>query len=119
MQYYGSTDQGIRRGSNQDAFLLKTSGNLLIATVCDGMGGANGGNVASAIAVETYTKKLAKYITSALSFVYLGDIPEFGEPCEDFPEIPLSELAAKHNPPITKSGLNHRLKKLLALAGKE
>ena len=38
---------------------------------------------------------------------------------EDFPEIPLSELAAKHNPPITKSGLNHRLKKLLALAGKE
>ena len=38
---------------------------------------------------------------------------------EDFPEIPLSELAAKHNPPITKSGLNHRLKKLLALAGME
>jgi DNA-binding protein WhiA len=38
---------------------------------------------------------------------------------EDFPEISLSELAAKHNPPITKSGLNHRLKKLLALAGKE
>ena len=38
---------------------------------------------------------------------------------EDFPEIPLSELAAKHNPPITKSGHNHRLKKLLALAGME
>jgi DNA-binding protein WhiA len=36
---------------------------------------------------------------------------------EDFPEISLSELAAKHNPPITKSGLNHRLKKLLELAG--
>ena len=31
----------------------------------------------------------------------------------------LSELAALHQPPITKSGLNHRLKKLLALAGKE
>lgn len=38
---------------------------------------------------------------------------------EDFPEIPLSELAAKHSPAITKSGLNHRLNKLLALAGKE
>lgn len=95
MQYYGSTDQGIRRSNNQDAFLLKTSGNLLIATVCDGMGGANGGNIASAIAVETYTKKLAKYITSALSFVYLGDIPEFGEPCEDFPDIRLGDFIAK------------------------
>ncbi len=95
MQYFGSTDQGIRRNSNQDAFLLKTSGNLLIATVCDGMGGANGGNVASSIAVETYSKKLAKYITSALSFVYLGDIPEFGEPCEDFPDIRLSDFITK------------------------
>ena len=95
MQYYGSTDQGIRRSSNQDAYLLKTSGNLLIATVCDGMGGANGGNVASAIAVETYTKKLAKYITSALSFVYLGDIPEFGEPCEDFPDIRVGDFITK------------------------
>ncbi len=38
---------------------------------------------------------------------------------EDFPELSLSDLAAKHSPPITKSGLNHRLKKLLALAGKD
>ena len=38
---------------------------------------------------------------------------------EDFPELSLADLAAKHSPAITKSGLNHRLKKLLALAGKE
>ena len=36
---------------------------------------------------------------------------------EDFPELSLVDLAAKHSPPITKSGLNHRLKKLLELAG--
>lgn len=36
---------------------------------------------------------------------------------EDFPELSLSDLAAKHSPPITKSGLNHRLKKLLDIAG--
>ena len=36
---------------------------------------------------------------------------------EDFPELSLADLAAKHSPPITKSGLNHRLKKLLELAG--
>ena len=95
MHYYGSTDQGIRRSSNQDAFLLKIAGNILIATVCDGMGGANGGNVASSLAVETYTKKLSKYISSALSFVFLGDIPEFGEQCDNFPDVPISDFITK------------------------
>lgn len=38
---------------------------------------------------------------------------------EDFPELSLSDLAAKHSPPITKSGLNHRLKKLLEISGKD
>ncbi len=95
MQYYGSTNQGIRRSSNQDAFQIKIAGNLLIASVCDGMGGANGGNVASAIAVEAYTKKLAKYISSALSFVYLGDIPEFGESCKEFPDLRLGDFISK------------------------
>jgi len=95
MLYYGATDQGIRRSSNQDAFQIKIAGNLLIAAVCDGMGGANGGNVASTLGVETYTKKLSRYINSALSFVYLGDIPEFGAPCEDFPDLRLCDFIEK------------------------
>ena len=33
------------------------------------------------------------------------------------PEISLVRLAHLHNPPITKSGLNHRLQKLIAAAG--
>ncbi len=33
------------------------------------------------------------------------------------PEVSLSELALMHNPPITKSGLNNRLLKILAAAG--
>ena len=33
-----------------------------------------------------------------------------------FPDATLSELAAKHDPPITKSGVNHRLKKLTEFA---
>ena len=81
MQCFGITDCGKRRGSNQDAFRVKIAGNLLIATVCDGMGGANGGNVASTMAVELYTRKLANYISAALNFVFGGDVPEFGAPC--------------------------------------
>lgn len=34
------------------------------------------------------------------------------------PELSLAELAARHTPPISKSGLNHRMQKLLALAKK-
>ena len=34
-----------------------------------------------------------------------------------YPEASLAELASLHNPPITKSGLNHRLEKIIAAAG--
>ncbi len=35
----------------------------------------------------------------------------------EYPEASLEELAHHHNPPITKSGLNHRLQKIIAAAG--
>ena len=35
------------------------------------------------------------------------------------PELTLSELAATFDPPLTKSCLNHRIRKLMELAGKE
>ena len=35
---------------------------------------------------------------------------------EENPELSLEELAAKHDPPITKSGLSHRMKKLIDLS---
>ena len=34
----------------------------------------------------------------------------------EYPDEPLSELAAKASPPISKSGLNHRLRKLVTMA---
>ena len=35
-----------------------------------------------------------------------------------YPDMPLSELGARHAPPISKSGINHRIKKLLDAAEK-
>lgn len=51
MLFYGKTDVGNHRAANQDNFLIrKYSADVLVAVVCDGMGGVNGGNTASRIA---------------------------------------------------------------------
>ena len=60
MQVYGRTDIGRARSSNQDAFICgKLSDTALFAVVCDGMGGARGGNVASSIAVRVIADRIA------------------------------------------------------------
>ena len=37
----------------------------------------------------------------------------------EFPEEPLAALAGRCDPPVTKSAFNHRLRKLVELAGQE
>lgn len=60
MQVYGRTDIGRSRSSNQDAFICgRLSDTALFAVVCDGMGGARGGNVASSIAVRVIAERIA------------------------------------------------------------
>lgn len=53
MQIFGQTDIGKVRHTNQDAYCaLKLTDDSVLALVCDGMGGANAGNVASETAVN-------------------------------------------------------------------
>ena len=61
MQVWGVTDRGAVRQQNQDSYAAQvlTDGRV-IALVCDGMGGARAGNVASTMAVELFMEEFLK-----------------------------------------------------------
>ena len=55
MNIYGLTDKGMIREANEDCIGISCLKNgITIAIVCDGMGGAAGGKIASAIGEETF-----------------------------------------------------------------
>lgn len=67
MIFYGKTDTGIMRKSNQDDFtVFELPDGSVLAIVCDGMGGANAGNVASSKATEVISSFFKRSYRSGL-----------------------------------------------------
>ena len=61
MQYWGLTDPGCVRSQNQDTFLMEPlTKNSLLCVICDGMGGAKSGNVASQLAADVFTQEIKR-----------------------------------------------------------
>lgn len=59
----GNTDIGMVRNTNQDTHIMtKFSDKTCLCVVCDGMGGANGGETASKLAAETFTEIVSEFI---------------------------------------------------------
>lgn len=59
----GVTDIGLVRKENQDAYLVRQIGGHTVCVVCDGMGGAAGGKLASKIATETFMEELERLLS--------------------------------------------------------
>ena len=61
MQSWGLTDPGCVRIQNQDAYLIEQlDRNSMLCVVCDGMGGAKSGNIASSLAAEVFVEEVKR-----------------------------------------------------------
>ncbi len=67
MQFWALTDPGCVRPQNQDAYQTEQlDRNTLLCIVCDGMGGAKSGNVASTLAVDVFTQEVRRVWTPGM-----------------------------------------------------
>ena len=61
MQCWGLTDPGCVRPQNQDIYHIeKLDGSTMLCVVCDGMGGAKSGNVASSLAADVFVQEVRR-----------------------------------------------------------
>ena len=68
MKFVSKTDVGLRRESNQDFYAVgELNSSVAWAVVCDGMGGAAAGNVASEMAVEIISERIKSLYRDKMS----------------------------------------------------
>ncbi len=75
MQYWALTDPGVARSQNQDTYqIVSLDKNTLLCVVCDGMGGAKSGNVASTLAADVFTQEIKRSWTPDMDPEHLEQV---------------------------------------------
>ena len=68
MQHWALTDRGCVRSQNQDTYkTVQLDKNTLLCVVCDGMGGAKSGNVASQMAADVFVQEIQRSWMTGMS----------------------------------------------------
>lgn len=68
MEYWGLSDIGKVRAQNQDAFRIEElDRHTILAVVCDGMGGAKAGNIASRLAIDVFVDEVVSSYKSGMT----------------------------------------------------
>ena len=76
MRSWAITDKGIVRRQNQDTYFsfCDNSNGTAVLVVCDGMGGAKAGNVASELAVTVFSDEVKKNLTPDMGESSMEDL---------------------------------------------
>ena len=75
MQVWGLTDPGCVRAQNQDALRIEQlDRRCYLCVVCDGMGGAKSGNVASSLAIDVFVQEVRRARKSGMSTQQVGQM---------------------------------------------
>lgn len=75
MEVFSKSDIGLVRNQNQDDCRFGViSPSCVWAVVCDGMGGANGGNIASATAVDYISTKITDLYKDDMTKEQIGEL---------------------------------------------
>ena len=79
MEAWGLSDPGNVRQQNQDAYRIETfDRRSMLCVVCDGMGGAKSGNIASALAIDVFTQEVEATRTSGMTDEQIGRMLKAG-----------------------------------------
>ena len=75
MEYWGRSDIGRVRSQNQDAFRIEElDRHTILAVVCDGMGGAKSGNIASRLAIDVFVDEVKNSWKSTMPQEQIGQL---------------------------------------------